>query len=376
VINTVPAVTPTPITIPLSRATVASDWPLPPAPNTFTSLNQYQVSRTEWTNLRFSQFIESPEKEASLMWGVAKGDGENTANNRRNNTSARSLGDDVTYTAGGTYKIFAGNRDSAVNSAILFANTSTSFIIQGGNQQNPNQFNNFTTVAALQAYINSLAPNPVSPQTGKGWEAGMRFELLDRRLKWSVAYFDQTRENIARNFFVRQTLVPGETNELALATYQLAAGAEQGKGIDTELSWQVTKEVSLLAGAMLMNGKVIANPESPEEVGFGLVSSPETRLSLWALYRAAAGSTLAGFSGGIGASYNSSSRIRPEVGDRFRVSDTYTLGRAMLRYRIPGKNYAHEVSLNVDNLLDQEYTDEGNWLSEPRTFKAAYTISW
>jgi hypothetical protein len=48
----------------------------------------------------------------------------------------------------------------------------------------------------------------------------------------------------------------------------------------------------------------------------------------------------------------------------------------MLRYRIPGKNYAHEVSLNVDNLLDQEYTDEGNWLSEPRTFKAAYTISW
>jgi outer membrane receptor protein involved in Fe transport len=127
---------------------------------------------------------------------------------------------------------------------------------------------------------------------------------------------------------------------------------------------------------MLMNGKVIANPESPEEVGFGLVSSPETRLSLWAFYRAAAGSTLAGFSGGIGASYNSSSRIRPEVGDRFRVSDTYTLGRAMLRYRIPGKNYAHEVSLNVDNLLDQEYTDEGNWLSEPRTFKAAYTISW
>lgn len=376
ILFTVPAVTPASITIPFSRRTQASDWPLPPSPSTFTSLNTHQRSRTEWTNLRLTQFVESSDGNTTAMWGVAKGEGESAVDNLRNGTRAKSKGDDITYSAGATRRVFAADRGSLVNSAILFANYSTSFTIQGGNQQNPNQFNGFTSLAALQAYVNSLAPNPVEPQTGEGWEAGVRVEMLDRRLRLSLAYFDQERANIARNFFVRPTLVPGQTSEAALASYQLAAGAERARGVDGEINWQLTKAVSLLASAMVMNGKVVSNPESPEEVGFGLVSTPETQLSLWAFYRPATDSPLAGFSGGLGASYNTSTRIRPEVGDRFRVSDRYTLGRVMLRYKLKNTRLAHEFALNVDNVLDREYVDEGNWLSEPRTYKFSYMVSW
>jgi outer membrane receptor protein involved in Fe transport len=326
--------------------------------------------------MRVSQFIESPNKLGSIMWGVARGDGSNVASNLANNTSAKSVGKGDTYTAGGTYKVIDQGNSGLLNGISIFAGTSSSFVIQGGNQQDPKKFNGFSTVQALKDYIASLAPNPVDPQKGKGWEVGTRFQLLDRRVSVSVAYFDQQRENISRSFFVRQSLVPGETNELALATYQLASGKEQSKGVDADITWQFTNSFSFLAGAMLSQGKVLSNPESPEEVGFGLVSSPETQYNFWISYRAPKESILSGLSAGLGASYKSSTRIRPQVADRFRVSDAYTEGRAMLRYKIPGKKYSHELGLTIDNLLDKEYTDEGNWLSDPRTFKGSYTISW
>ena len=375
-LQTSPAATPTPITIPFTRATIASDWPLPPGPQTFTVLNANQRTRLAWTNMRVSQFIESKNKRGSIMWGVARGDGSNVASNLANNTSAKSVGKGDTYTAGGTYKVIDQGNSGLLNGISIFAGTSSSFVIQGGNQQDPKKFNGFTTVQALKDYIASLAPNPVDPQKGKGWEVGTRFQLLDRRVSVSVAYFDQQRENISRSFFVRQSLVPGETNELALATYQLASGKEQSKGVDADITWQFTNSFSFLAGAMLSQGKVLSNPESPEEVGFGLVSSPETQYNFWISYRAPKESILSGLSAGLGASYKSSTRIRPQVADRFRVSDAYTEGHAMLRYKIPGKKYSHELGLTIDNILDKEYTDEGNWLSDPRTFKGSYTISW
>ena len=310
------------------------------------------------------------------MWGIAHGDGSNTNLNLANNTSAKSAGKGDSYTVGGTYKVIDNGDTGFLNGATLFAGTSTSFTIQGGNRQDPAKFNGFTTLQALKDYIASLAPNSVDPQKGKGWEVGTRFHMLDRRINLSVAYFNQQRENIARSFLVRQSLVPGNTNETSLAQYQQASGKEQCKGVDANITWQFTSSLSLFAGAQLSQGKVLSNQESPEEVGFGLVSSPETQLNFWLSYRAPAKSLLSGLSAGLGASYNSSTRIRPNVADRFRVSDAYTEGHAMLRYKIPGRKYSHEIGLTIDNLLDKEYTDEGNWLSDPRTFKGSYTITW
>ena len=368
--------TPLPVTIPFSRRAAASDFPAVPSIERFNVLTTNEKIRLQWTNLRFSQFVETPDKRGSLMWGVAKGDGESETRNLANNTRATSEGDGVTYTGGVTYRLLDAPEAGTLNSLTLFANTATSFTIQGGNQQNPNSFNGFTTVEALQAFVNSLAPHAVDPQTGKGVELGLRAELLKNKLKLSVAYFDQSRENIARSFFVRQSLVAGNTNESPIATFTLAAGKERSKGVDADITWQVTPQLSLIASAMASQGKVVANPESPEEIGFGLINAPETRYSFWALYRADKQSALSGFTVGLGATHNSETRIRPQVPDRFRLSDDYTVARALLRYTIPGAKRTHEFSLNVDNLLDEEYTMENNFLSDPRTLKFSYLVRW
>ncbi len=91
--QTNPAITPTPITLPFTNHGDPAPWPRPPAPTTFTVQNTRSANRLAWTNARFSQFIETPNKKGSIMWGVAHGEGDNTTRNLVNGTQAISTGE-------------------------------------------------------------------------------------------------------------------------------------------------------------------------------------------------------------------------------------------------------------------------------------------
>lgn len=352
------------VTIPFSRKPLVSDWPKPPPRNEYTVLRRDEFSTVDWTNARFSQFISAPNDQWTAMWGIARGDGDTFFIDRRNGNVARSEGSDTTYTAGGTFKF--------TDELIAFANYSTSFEIQGGNQQNPDDFLGFPTVAALTEFISTRPPNPLDPQTGGGFEVGLRSELLESRLSLTALYFDQTRENIARSFFVRESFVGGVTSEDVLATYSLASGEENAKGIELSADWFISEAWVFTASAQFSDGEVVSNPEAPQEEGFGLVRSPEDMVSVWTKYDFAQDSALQGLSLGLGASYNSSTRIRPNFNDLYRVSDPYTNVRLMVRYGYEGFGLQHSITLNVENLLDEEYTKEDNFLSEPRLFRLVH----
>jgi iron complex outermembrane receptor protein len=227
----------------------------------------------------------------------------------------------------------------------------------------------------LTAYTLSVKPNPVEPQTGSGFEGGVRLEFPKQKLQLELAYFDQSRENIARSFFVRRSLAANSSDEQVIATFQLASGEERCSGIDISLDWNPTPKLSFMAGAAFMDGRVVANPEVPQEVGLGLISLPETQIEFWGLY--SFGKTKqSGFSLGLGASYNTATNVFPTIGDRFRFSDDYTMARALLRYDFRAGRYRHSISLNIENLLDQEFTYEADQLSEPRIYKLSYNIGW
>lgn len=66
---------------------------------------------------------------------------------------------------------------------------------------------------------------------------------------------------------------------------------------------------------------------------------------------------------------------RPKT-PRQTAASTYTRARALLRYGFKGGGFAHAVALHADNLFDREYTDESNWLSEPRRFRVSYEFSF
>lgn len=363
------------VDIPFSRRPQAGDYQPPPPLSSFTELSNSQREFLQWTNVRFTQFLKSPEARATIMWGMARGDGDNRVRDLRLAQNAASEGAKTTYTVGATYRLLDGDR-GALDQVILFANASTSFNIQGGNAQDPSKFLTFGTVAELTAFARSVAPNAIAPQEGEGFEVGFRTQWLDQKLNFTALYFDQTNKNIARNFFVRESNVAGNTSEVVIATFQLAGGQEASQGTELALDWRPTPQLTLTGSAQFTDGKVEKNPEAPEEVGFGLVQSPETMVSLLARYDFAAGSRLSGFSVGAGLSHNSPSRIRPEIGDRFRVSDTYTTVRALARYTFKSGGRSHTLAVNVENALNDEYTQEENFLSEPRLWRFSYRLDF
>lgn len=370
-LRTNPAVTPITIAIPFSRSPTAADYPQPPARNLYTTLSTDSFNELEWTNMRFTQFVALPEKRGTVMWGVARGEGENVATDYLSRGRATAEGDDITYTVGATYVLGA----AAGGKWTAFANASTSFLIQAGNAQNPADFTRFTTVAALRAYVDTVKPNAISPQEGKGEELGLRYASTDGRFRVEVLGFMQERSNIARDFFVRESNVAGQTNEQVIRTFQLAAGVEASKGFETSVDWNLSKSVSILASAMLSNGKVKSNVQAPEEVGFRLVNSPSRMGNIWVRYAPDQGA-LRGFVFGLGGTYRNATRTFPTSPDRFRLSDEYTIARASVGYGFASGKTKSRISLDVENLLDDDYVAENGILSEPMISRIKYTLSW
>lgn len=360
------------VTVPFSRKTRISDWPEPPPLNEFVNLRRVARDDLESTNLRFTQIVTTPDTRGNLLWGVSRGEGKSTTTNVVTGQSDSFDGSGTTYTVGSTYRVFNGGG----NEALVFANYSTSFLIQSGNQQDPAIFQGFSSVDDLRDFVNSLRPNAADPEEGKGFEVGARFSFMNNRAILSVAYFDQSRTNIGRTFFVRENLVAGETSEAVLGTFTLASGEENSKGVDVDLDWNVTENLTLTLGAMFSSGKVVSNDSTPAEVGFGLVRSPENMFNAWARYRFLDDSVLQGLTLGLGASYASSTRIAPSMNDVYRISDSYVDVQALIRYGFEWMGRDHSISLNVRNLLDKEWVDEANWLSEPRLFRVHYAIDW
>jgi hypothetical protein len=297
-IRTNPAVTPITIIIPFDRKPVASDYPKPPSKNLYSLWTASGRNELYWTNVRFTQFVISPDKRATLMWGLAQGKGHNDTTDYVAVGQSTARGKDVTYTVGGTYTLGS----TSAGKWIAFANRSTSFLIQAGNAQNPADFTKFTSIAALRAYVATVQPHAIDPQTGNGDEVGLRFASTGGKFRVEILGYRQERANIARDFFVRESNVVGEASEQVIKTYQLAAGVEESKGFEASFDWNPSKSLSVVASMLLSTGKVVSNVQAPEEVGFRLVNSPSKMANIWVRYAPVEG-VLQGFVFGVGGTF-------------------------------------------------------------------------
>jgi outer membrane receptor protein involved in Fe transport len=272
---------------------------------------------------------------------------------------------------GGTYQLAS----TASGKWTAFANTSTSFLIQAGNRQNPNDFTRFRTVAELRAFADTVSPNAIDPQVGEGQEAGVRFSGASGKLRVEVVAFRQERSNISRDFFVRESNVPGVASEQLIKTFQLASGVEESKGFEASVDWNPTRSLAVIGSVLISKGEIKSNVQAPEEVGFQLVNSPARMWNIWARYAPVEGA-LKGTFYGLGATYRNKTRTFPNSADRFRLTDDYILTRAMVGYGFGHGKIKHRISANVENLLDKDYVAENGTLSDPAIYRVNYTLSW
>lgn len=210
---------------------------------------------------------------------------------------------------------------------------------------------------------NTGAPRPgtgtsFDPEEGTGYETGVKFDLFDSRLGMTIAAFHLTKENVL-------------TADPADSTYQIAAGEVRSRGIDLQLTGQLTDEVRLIGAYAYVDAEV--TEDNTLARGSRLLNVPEHSGSLLGVYEFLNGG-LRGLELGGGVNY---------VGDRSgNVSDSgfelpgYTTVDLLARYQA-SENLT--LGLNLNNLFDRTYYERSYsnvWLmpGDPRNLSLSLSL--
>ncbi|YCH46400.1 TonB-dependent siderophore receptor [Pseudomonas sp. SA195] len=196
------------------------------------------------------------------------------------------------------------------------------------------------------------------PEEGIGYEAGAKFDLFDGRLGMTVAAFHLTKENVL-------------TADPTDSAYQVAAGEVRSRGIDLQLTGQVTDEIRLIGAYAYVDAEV--TEDNTLERGSRLLNVPEHSGSLLGVYEFLDG-TLSGLELGGGVNY---------VGDRSgNVADSgfelpaYTTVDLLARYKATKQL---TLGVNLNNAFDRTYYERSYsnvWVmpGEPRNLSLSLSL--
>lgn len=197
------------------------------------------------------------------------------------------------------------------------------------------------------------------PEEGVGYEAGFKLDLLDSRLGMTIAAFHLTKENVL-------------TADPLDATYQVAAGEVRSRGVDLQLTGQLTDEIRVIGAYAYVDAEV--TKDNTLERGSRLLNVPEHSGSLMGVYEFLDGG-LRGLELGGGINY---------VGDRSgNVADSgfelpaYTTVDLLARYKATEDL---TLGVNLNNAFDRTYYERSYsnvWVmpGEPRNLSLSLSLA-
>jgi iron complex outermembrane recepter protein len=175
---------------------------------------------------------------------------------------------------------------------------------------------------------------PLKPEQGKGYEVGVKTELLNEKLSATLAYFDVTKQNVATpdpNF-------PG-------LGFVIAAGEQRSQGVELDVSGQISPGWNIIASYAYTDAEI--TKDNAYAIGNKLVGIPRHSASLWTTYEFQKGN-LQGLGLGVGINYVG--EREGDLDNSFKL-DSYFLTNAAIFYR--RDNW--KLALNFKNLFDINY---------------------
>ncbi|MEM6426603.1 MAG: TonB-dependent siderophore receptor, partial [Cyanobacteria bacterium P01_D01_bin.128] len=195
-------------------------------------------------------------------------------------------------------------------------------------------------IALYASYARSFLPNaaitaagdPLEPETGEGFEVGVKAEWLNRRLLTTLTYFNLTKRNVA-------------TADPNVPRASVATGEQQSQGVELDIIGEILPGWDIIASYSYIDATV--TQDNRVEIGNRLPGVPEHSVSLWTTYEIQTGD-LAGLGFGIGVNWVDSRQ--GDLDNSFNL-DSYFLTDAALSYRRDNWQFA----LNLKNLFDVNY---------------------
>ena len=193
---------------------------------------------------------------------------------------------------------------------------------------------------------------PFVPETGKQWEAGVKYEAPGGQLTGALAVFDLVRNNVT-------TADPMNTG------FSVATGQQRSRGLEAELGADLKNGWKLTSAYTYTQTKVTRDTNAAL-VGSPLNLTPRHTLTAWATYKLpqAPRVTL-----GMGGRY-----VSEQIGSYPFTLPSYFVADLSVSY--VGENY--RITAGVKNLFDKAYYDgaiNANVVSPslPRNFSVGLT---
>ncbi|MFM2313214.1 MAG: hypothetical protein RLZZ04_2490 [Cyanobacteriota bacterium] len=173
----------------------------------------------------------------------------------------------------------------------------------------------------------------LDPETGEGFEVGVKTELFDQKLLTTLTYFDIAKQNVA---------VTDPNNSL----FSIPVGEQSSQGIELDITGEVLPGLNLIGSYAYIDAKVTDDTDETI-VGNKLFSVPENKVTFWTTYKIQQGS-LKGLGLGVGFEY-ADNRFG-DLANSFTLGD-YLIGNAAIFYQ--RDNY--RLGVNVKNFTDANY---------------------
>lgn len=238
------------------------------------------------------------------------------------------------------------------------------------------------------------AANPVPDIQGTGREAGVKVEMLDRKLIGRVGVFDLFRHNTIvidnertandpRN--VGTVIDPNpatqNTAQVAKVQWNRTIDGNRSRGVEVGFTWMPNRNYTLVVEAShLWINRLTINPPlagtSPTSAamidykilnGRPLDNTPDDTLRIWQKYAFTEGRLKSGWAG-FGLRAQSSLMPLASTSSWGTVLPGWTVFDLALGYTINVARRPIELQLNVENLTDKLYSAGGRAYSPPRTF--------
>ncbi len=229
------------------------------------------------------------------------------------------------------------------------------------------------SVNAYVSYSKSFVPNntmlrlnqvPVTqavPTYGKGYEAGFKAELFDKKLSTTVSVYEITNTNII------QTLVSNTLQS------DFQSGENRSKGIEFDVSYAPTSQLQLYASYAYTDAIITENPSNVAFEGLNLLGSSKHLANAWVRYDFTQGKLRNWYVAG-GASY-AGPRTADLRNPNFKLT-SYVLVSATIGHQFKAWKKSWNVEVAGKNLLGEEYTPYINARGRPRTLQLSVSTNF
>ncbi|MCJ7934419.1 MAG: TonB-dependent siderophore receptor [Chryseobacterium sp.] len=158
--------------------------------------------------------------------------------------------------------------------------------------ENMNIFGSYTSTTSLRSANNPLAGGgTVGASTTKQWEAGIKSDWLNERLRFNVTFFTINTDNLSYEVL--------ENNGQGLGVYALA-GELKRKGMEVELIGKILPNLQVMTGWAYVDAQYKDSPSFVD--GSAPINTPKHSANAWLNYKFNSGA-LNGFDIGAGIYY-------------------------------------------------------------------------